>query len=332
MSNPSVVQFAPGMGGVIDPALHIAKSYMPGSINRGSDLVYPDHGREPRQAVGNRQDTKQLDDQHRAGRPRPDDRRNSSLAEAIDVLAPEQHMDITMLKTYESAASLPSGVSDGSIPVWAILPKHKYDQHPSNTAILSFMFAKRFEIGQGAPPDSFMGPAPALEGLFDQQAFAAADDLSRWAARFGVTFFKVSTLQVVVAHMAWYLMRWMIFPTPETYQAIPPWLRPTPDQLLIPHTVSTDFLHHPQFRDAVLRSTAMQENSDWLEELPSLIDCNWPHSIEAGLERDGETGCLGLNPLLRDHIDNMDNWSISSRLRAFMPNADTYLQLRLPED
>ena len=321
---------AHGTSGFLDPALQSGKPQESVRTIREADMSYSDHESDRGRAFRSSQDTKPFDDKCRAGRIY-DEKRHSRLANAINVLAPEQHMDMSLLMTNQAGTSISSKTFDGSIPIWAILPKHTYDQHPINAAISSFMFDKRSMISRGFSPDSFMGLTPALECLFDDKSFAAADDLSRWATRFGVTFFKFGMLQAVGVHLAWYLMRWMIMPTAETYQAIPSWLRPTPDQLLVPHTIATDFLHRPQFRDAVLRTTGMQENSDWIDELSNMVDCNWPHSIEAGLVRDGETGCLSLNPVLRNHIDNMDNWSISSKLRAFMPNAEMYFQLRHPE-
>lgn len=324
MPNTSLGQFAPRLRGAVDPALQKIESYTQGSTSHESDLVF--------EGIESRKGTKQLDDWGRAGRPRSDVMENSSLAEAIDVLDPEQHMEFSLSKMFQSAASLPRGISRGSIPVWAILPKYRYDPHPANTAFSSFMIAKRSEISRGVDPNTFMGPALLLEGMFDQQAFAAADDLSRWAIEMGNGLVKDGVMRMVSVYIAWWLMRWMILPNPETYEAIPQWLRPTPYQLLIPHNASTDFLHSPQFRDAVVRNRKLQENSDWIMELTKIVDVNWPYSVEAGLEKDGETGLLRMNPLLRSHIDNPNNWSISSRLRAFMPNADTYLELRLPED
>ncbi|EWY79436.1 hypothetical protein FOYG_17416 [Fusarium oxysporum NRRL 32931] len=51
----------------------------------------------------------------------------------------------------------------------------------------------------------------------------------------------------------WYMMRWIINPSPETYAAMPEWVRPTANQSFTHHISMADFVLWPTFRDLVVQ-------------------------------------------------------------------------------
>ena len=213
-----------------------------------------------------------------------------------------------------------------SMPIWALLPKHTYNSHPANAVLSDFLYQNKHLFGEGLLPATFFAEAPMLDALLNPQADVEIDEISRWAAQWALNSCKQdaqSTMnQVVSLYMAWTLMTWMINPTPETYKAVPVWLRPTRDQLTYPHNISGDFLFLPQLRDTVVSCAALQQSSTWVEKVSRSIDCNWPQTLSAGLERDGSTGALSLNPMTWDHINCLENWSI-----GYMPVSYTHLTL-----
>lgn len=257
----------------------------------------------------------------------------AKVTDALDFLSSRQALDASrLIEAFQYCGDPYTSIFNASIPVWALLPKHNLGENAVNTVRLDFLAERRKMLAQGAPPETIVGRAFDCRALFDEQAFATAGDLNQFAVRLAVSGCDFGMLQIVIAFIGWSITRWMIYPTPETYEAMPLWLRPIPDQILIAHNICNDYLYSPDLREAVIRIPSMQSSSDWVRELPTFLDCNWPHSIEAGLVQDRETGCLSLSPLLWDHINNLDNWTVGSRIRAFMPNADQYIRLSHRKD
>ncbi|GAB0137521.1 hypothetical protein EsDP_00005781 [Epichloe bromicola] len=82
---------------------------------------------------------------------------------------------------------------------------------------------------EGEPADHIAGNHPNIAALYDQAEFDKSCLLSQWAARMvysvkgrGYDFTCFASMSVF-----WYAMRWMIDPSPETYAAMPEWIRPT---------------------------------------------------------------------------------------------------------
>ncbi|PSN73817.1 hypothetical protein BS50DRAFT_627212 [Corynespora cassiicola Philippines] len=127
-------------------------------------------------------------------------------------------------------------------------------------------------------------------------------------------------------YIFWYLMRWMIYPSPETYSEMPEWLRPTPNQLFMPHNSISDFIVWPAFRELTVQLPSMQERLGWMMEICINIRCDWPGTTEQALTRNLYTGdvdlddsakaCLPLPlslylrfaPTIRDHVPQADSY------------------------
>ncbi|QPG93471.1 hypothetical protein C2857_000068 [Epichloe festucae Fl1] len=84
-------------------------------------------------------------------------------------------------------------------------------------------------LKEGEPMDHIVGNHPNNAALYDQAEFDKSCLLSQWAARMvysvkgrGCDFTCFASMSVF-----WYVMRWMIDPSPETYAAMPEWIRPT---------------------------------------------------------------------------------------------------------
>ncbi|KAI6255537.1 hypothetical protein MCOR27_006309 [Pyricularia oryzae] len=51
-------------------------------------------------------------------------------------------------------------------------------------------------------------------------------------------------------------LRWQVNPTRENYELMPPWLRPLPSQVTLPHPVWIDYCPFPRMRDRIVRDFA----------------------------------------------------------------------------
>jgi len=124
-----------------------------------------------------------------------------------------------------------------------------------------------------------------------------------------------------------------MIPTPETYSAVPEWIKPSPSQMSIPHDISVDFIACPQIRDAIVQRQDLQGNVDWLSEFNNTASCNWPESgLNHGLAKDGVTGVYTLKAKFVEHINDLDNWSVGPRFRALMPNVDLYIRIKYDDE
>jgi hypothetical protein len=101
-------------------------------------------------------------------------------------------------------------------------------------------------------------------------------------------------------YLFWSLMRWMISPSPETYNAIPEWFRPTPNQLFMPHINIIDFIIWPAFRELVVQIPAMQERMGWMMDLSLNLQCDWSFATSEALYTNEETGQVDLCDAARD--------------------------------
>ncbi|KAJ4251387.1 hypothetical protein NW762_011368 [Fusarium torreyae] len=156
-------------------------------------------------------------------------------------------------------------------------------------------------LEEGEPLSRIIGPHPNIAALYDQQEFDKACFLSQWAARMvhsvklqGYDFTCFASMNIF-----WYLMRWIIDPRPETYTAIPEWIRPRPSQLFTPHISMADFVLWPELRELVVQLPEMQERMGWLADMSMFIKCDWPYELEQALHRNPTTGLIDLVDLAK---------------------------------
>ena len=249
-----------------------------------------------------------------------------------------QYLDSKQARLHTAGASNPQWSSSSqktattAVPLWAVLPKHRPAEDSINLAYMSFLQEKRYIWQSGSSVQSPFGTYPVIDVLFSERQFAAADDVSKWAGRLASTYFSASFEQIICFWSSWHVMRWMIAPSPETFEAMPEWLRPIPQQLFVPHNISNDFLAWPRLREAIIGREEMQRNSEWLIELGMSLSCNWDRSIEEALYRDGESGVLALNPSAIEHVGNMGHWTVGPKFRAWLPNVDQYVRVKYDAD
>ncbi|ENH69280.1 Nitrogen assimilation transcription factor nit-4 [Fusarium oxysporum f. sp. cubense race 1] len=156
-------------------------------------------------------------------------------------------------------------------------------------------------LEKGEPVNRVVGDHPNIAALYDQDQFDRSCLLSQWAARMvhsvkcqGYDFTCFASMNVF-----WYMMRWMINPSPETYAAMPEWIRPTANQLFTPHISMADFVLWPAFRDLVVQFPQLQERMAWLADMSMYIRCEWPYALEDALKPDPVSGTVDLVDLAK---------------------------------
>ncbi|KAJ4990508.1 C6 transcription factor [Stagonosporopsis vannaccii] len=212
-----------------------------------------------------------------------------------------------------------------STPMWALMCIN-HDVGPKSITMALTDICRRLTrlLKQGDSWETLVGAHPHVAALSDSSKFATAPLLSQWAASMvhsiknrGDDFTCVASM-----YLFWYIASWIISPSPETYEAMPKWIRPTPYQIFVPHSHSMDFLLWPMLRDLAVQRTTMQEKLEWLFVLCTSVRCEWPLPLEEALCMDSTTGEAVFTDAAKAQFLDLANWSAGLALRAHIPNAD----------
>ncbi|KAI8713027.1 Zn(2)-C6 fungal-type domain-containing protein [Fusarium sp. LHS14.1] len=221
-----------------------------------------------------------------------------------------------------------------SLPIWAVTTLNTLPDPGGLREAFTSVFNEATRLLQeGTALEKVVGTNPEIAALFDQDVFDKSTILSKWAAQMvhsvklkGYDFTCFASMYIF-----WYLMRWMISPSPETYAAMPEWIRPTPNQLFIPHINMVDFAIWPAFRELVVQLPSMQEHMEWLIDLSNSIQCEWPYELDQALYKDEATGNIDLVDLAKQHVWSLDCWPVGSTFGSYLLNADNYVNIRVED-
>ncbi|THW71935.1 hypothetical protein D6D19_06952 [Aureobasidium pullulans] len=222
------------------------------------------------------------------------------------------------------------GMPEVTAPAWSIMSMYRNDDPDLMSVVyVDFILESKRLIASGIPPERLFGTVPDVEVLVNEAEFVGAPVLSQWTARLANSFGIQSLVcRMAVMYIQWYLMRWIILQTPETYLAIPDWYRPTPYQMFVPHPIYADFHVWPRLRDAVIQRIDLQcQATYWYSEAATTIDCNWPGNVQDAMCYDGNRK-LRLAPAFVKHILDLGNWTIGPVIRKHIPDACTVLQIK----
>lgn len=218
-----------------------------------------------------------------------------------------------------------------TIPTWAMMTMNsRPDPGSLHDAFESILKEAAEMIRSGTPPDLVIEKHPNIAALFNESEYNNSGILSKWAAGMvhSVQHRNIDFTCMASMYVFWYLMRWMIYPSPETYDCIPEWLRPTPNQLFMPHIKILDFVIWPAFRELAVQIPAMQERMEWLMDMSNTVRCDWSFSTKEALSRNEETGHVDLCPMAKGCVRDMSNWSLGPSFRGYVSNADSYVRVR----
>lgn len=183
-------------------------------------------------------------------------------------------------------------------PLWASLPLNTLPGvHSVKEAVSATMRRARSLIQAGRPPERVIGHRCNVAAIFDQAQYNQSTLLCQWAAGlvFSVQLRNRDYAAYASMHLVWTLAKWMIEPRPDTYESVPAFLRPTMNQIFVPHVEMVDFVIWPASRDLIINNPAtLQKDFRWLEDMGRTIECDWFVDPELALESDPEPGQMYL--------------------------------------
>ncbi|KAF2120375.1 hypothetical protein BDV96DRAFT_642202 [Lophiotrema nucula] len=110
------------------------------------------------------------------------------------------------------------------------------------------------------------------------------------------------------------VIRWQISPTKANYDSMPHWLRPTPSQLIHPHSIWLDIFTWPKARERMCREAKYQNQHHVLSRICNeSISINWPHQPSDMIMKINVSDTI-LNSIFEGHIRNLKNWTVGKRI------------------
>ncbi|KAI1078666.1 hypothetical protein F5B20DRAFT_546857 [Whalleya microplaca] len=225
-----------------------------------------------------------------------------------------------------------SPARNDSVPTWAVMTTNtKPGFGRMREAFTDIYNEATALLRDGTSLDDVTGAHPNIAALYDIEEYERSSLLSRWAARmvYSIKLKGYGFTCFASMYTFWYIMRWMISPSPETYEVIPEWLRPTPNQLVMPHINFIDFLIWPAFRELAVQIPAMQEHMGWLMDMSIYMQCRWAYRTEEALYLNPLTGFTDLTDAAKECMRTLQNWSVGPTFRTYVPNADAYVNIRI---
>lgn len=226
----------------------------------------------------------------------------------------------------------PSGdkyrLPEPELPLYATPVKNNETSCLLDDILLKFLRERHDLLAQGQPRAEVVGPKyPSVSSLLNKDNTTGAHPLSSLFTAIIGTFPDLSRLpeQLGVIYMMFLLMRWQVEPSKENYEHLPPWLRPLPIQLTMPHPAWLDHMPWPLMRERVIKNYRNYPLENFFIPYTSTLWCHWPYDDLYALIRNPDTDEITINPVFDQHIRNLDNWSLGEAFKKKFPElTDTY--------
>ncbi|KAJ5970380.1 uncharacterized protein N7479_000298 [Penicillium vulpinum] len=102
-------------------------------------------------------------------------------------------------------------------------------------------------------------------------------------------------------------MQYRLFPSLETFNDVPKWLRPTDAQINHPLPIFIDFIFFPQLRNAMACGKIDYVAAEFVEHYNGAINSSWPN--EKSLIVAGEANDVILDSSFEAHALNLNSWT-----------------------
>ncbi|KAH6971148.1 hypothetical protein BKA56DRAFT_496038 [Ilyonectria sp. MPI-CAGE-AT-0026] len=157
-------------------------------------------------------------------------------------------------------------------------------------------------------------PVPSVQGLLfgsKQNTFASSVKgcLQEW--RCG------DPERLAAGWLIYSFMKWRINPTDETFARLPSCLRPTPEQLQLPHNGFLDILLWEKLRVNIIKHQNKYNITQVLRTLGSSLRVKWPRG-DSIVESNGDDGLIIRYEFLKRFMDE-DGWGLSSEFITRFP-------------
>ncbi|KAL2752008.1 hypothetical protein ACRALDRAFT_2030257 [Sodiomyces alcalophilus JCM 7366] len=240
-----------------------------------------------------------------------------------------------------AAAALPPGatraitaprpgqaVAPTTLHPWEILPKDTPPTCLADEILQSFIVSVRTKGFIASKPAHERAAAysrkPRLCSLMDPRR-RTEDVISNVVADIVRSYPEIETLprQVAVFWNMALLLKWMVLLDRESWEQMPPWLRPVASQRAIPHAAWIDRIPWPKAREYLVMHPEITLD-DWAALYSSSFNVSWPYDqshVVIAMTNPNEPGVTEytINPVYEEHLRQMHNWTVGDSFRKRFP-------------
>ncbi|KAK4936918.1 hypothetical protein LTR10_022296 [Elasticomyces elasticus] len=128
--------------------------------------------------------------------------------------------------------------------------------------------------------------------------------------------------QVAVHFVMFRVMRWMVLQDEESWNQLPQWLRPIPEQITTTHPAWIDRIPWPRARQHLIAHPEIQLD-DFAAVYSSGFQISWAYDAKSVLltlsPSEGNARHAMINPVYEEHITQLQNWKVGDALRHRFP-------------
>lgn len=239
------------------------------------------------------------------------------LNDAIMGSSEHSEADMMALQPQPVPVSAEAIVTAGEFPsattVWSTLPRHLPPSCPLDHVVTNLVNSRRpYDNIQEFQRRAF----PSVQSLLNPTYEAIKSPVTSAIVKNIINVMTVPTLpeQIAILFVMSTVVRWQISPTQSNYDGMPQWLRPTPAQLIHPHSVWLDLFPWPMARERMCLEQKYQDQHHIMSRICNeSISINWPHQPSDMMMTINGTDTI-LNPIFERHIRNLKNWTVGQRI------------------
>lgn len=223
------------------------------------------------------------------------------------------------------------------MPIWCIFPLVEVSDY--RDPFVNSLMEMSHDLGKGVNIDEFCGSYAQISALFDRESYEKASRLSQVVAQLvesirpysdsietgedDTSFLKT---RCAMMWLLWCLWRWILQQTPDTYEAIPESLRPTPWQLFSSHPLVFAFLISPNLRDYLCHTRS--KDCRWLTMACITAACDDLGDGKEFYAIDPKHEDWELSDAAKKHVARPEIWSLGASVRPYFRNIDRFVRIR----
>lgn len=214
-----------------------------------------------------------------------------------------------------------------STPPWRVPMANTAPSNMADQIIQDFMESRRpSETYSRATADrlpTVCADRPNL-AFFVDRTQRPTDELSTIVGDIIFSYKEIDTLpkQVSVFHAVSSLLKWRLLLDEASWNQLPPFMRPTQEQLTTPHAAWIDRIPWPSVRDYLIRNPSIDLDT-FASSYSTNFGVSWAydprHVLLNGSVSGNEAGYFVINPVFQEHVHDVRNWHVSGSCRAKFP-------------
>jgi hypothetical protein len=216
-----------------------------------------------------------------------------------------------------------------TLPLWQIPTANTTPTCMSDQIIQSFVASSRAgeEIAPSTPglhtAVATYADRPNLCFLLDRN-HRPADALSNMVGDIVLSYKEIETLpkQASVFYIIATLLKWQLLLDEPSWKQVPTFLRPTQQQLTVPHAAWIDRIPWPRVRKYLIEHPAITLD-DFAVVYSTNFDISWPYDpqhvvLQAG-SSEYDSNLVVINPVFQEHIQEIRTWVVTEAFRVRFP-------------